>query len=228
MAKLSLIYFSSDTIQGYCKQHPIDWAVQELANGPGNILTPSPAIEVFFNTLVDGRRLFNQEEYWGAACQTWSGWVDDLKEDQRLGLKARLYRNFYPSAIDSIHVWALLVESGEFAYCLVDTIQDAVSKTDITVYTKDNLKLGIALSIATPESHKWQRHKRAYRHKEVSGVIVPVELTLDRPKRPGNKRWYRTDDFGAIWAKLHELREQTVTPVYEFEAPDSSQLQFMF
>lgn len=207
MGNVRLIYFHSTIIKEYCTLHPIDWASQELANGPGNLLTPTPAMEVFFRTLTDSRRLFDQAEFWGAAASEWADFLDGLNDEQRLGLKARIYRNFYPSAIDSLHAWSLLVESNQFAYCLLDTAQDAVSKRDITVCTKDRLSVGIALTVATKESRRWIQHKRQFRG-HASGVVVPIALTLDRPRKPGNKRWYNLDDFQPLWAKLEEIRAE--------------------
>jgi len=208
VSSVRLVYFEGAIIKEYCALHPIDWASQELANGPGNLLTPSPALEVFFETLTDSARLFDQAEYWEAASTKWVDWLNTLTDEQKLGVKARMYRNFYPSAIDSLHAWSLLVESGKFAYCMLDTAQDAVSKRDITVCTKDRLSVGIALSIATKESHKWMRHKRQCRGR-ASGIVVPILLSMDKPRKPGNKRWYSIDDFKPLWITLEELRSES-------------------
>jgi len=201
-----LVYFSSDVIKAFCERNPITWGDSKKANGPGNILTPSPAMGVFFSCLRNKKKLFTQQEYANYAWDIWSNWKDELTEEQIEGLTIRLYRNFYVSAIDSLHAWSLLIETGKFDYCLLDTTDDAVSKQDISAWTKDGIHIGIALFIASESSKRWVKYKREHRgapNKET----IDVPLSMDRPRSPGNKRWYSIDDFDPVFKFIDQTRE---------------------
>jgi len=201
MAKhIVLSYFSSDAIKEFCANNPIDWADREIANTFGNLLTPTSAMAVFFDLLTQHGSLFTQSEYVQGAWATWDGWKSELEKDAIMGIEARLYRNFYPSAVDSLHVWALLVESGQFARCTLDTAQDAYSKTDLTVWTCEGDSVKIALSAGNKYSQKWARYKRRVRG-GARGAIS-VLLSMSRPKFPGNKRWYRLEDLIPVFEIL--------------------------
>lgn len=106
---------------------------------------------------------------------------------------SRLYRNFYPSAIDSLHVWAMLVETGCFACCALDVMKDAVDKTDLTVWTLDRQCVKICLYVDSPNCKWWTRYKRSIRGK-AAGAIDLI-LKMERPKGVGNKRWYTLEDL---------------------------------
>ena len=192
---MKLIYLSSGAVQQFCAQHPIEWCSRELAE-QGDILTPTPGMQVFFAMLLEGNRLFDQAQYYAKACAVWGDWLARLDEKERQGIKARLYRNFYPSAIDSLHAWALLVETGLFDACLIDPLADSRAKTDITVFTKDRRAISIALYAGSAYARRRTQHKRQARGGAPNAI--DVILPMDRPQRPGNKRWYEIQDFGPV------------------------------
>lgn len=199
--EIALIYLSSMAIKNYCAKHPIDWKTQEQAKS-GDILTPTPAMGVFFDLLTDKGGLFSQEDYvdYAFSLPSWSEWMYSLPAGKQAGIAARLYRNFYPSAIDSLHSWSLLVETGQFAACLLDTADDAVSKTDLTVWTINGKSAKIALYVGTKEGMARTQYKRTHRG-SVNGVI-DVILSMDRKPWPGRKRWYTIDDFAPVFEYL--------------------------
>lgn len=199
---VALLYFASGAIEDYCRRYPVEWPSRELANGPGNLMTPTSAMAVFFDLLAKNGRLFTQREYVDYAWTVWSEWKKTLTDTETLGIEARLYRNFYPSAIDSMHVWALLVETRAFAYCSLDTAHDALGKTDLTVVSKDRRVVKVALLSGTAYSKRWTSYKRKARG-EVRGT-VDIILPMNRPREPGNKRWYRLDDLVPVF-KAFEL-----------------------
>jgi hypothetical protein len=196
--KIELLYFASNAIKSYCSRNPVRWYDRELANGPGNKLTPTPAIGVFFEKLTGEGRLFNQKEYIEYAWELpeWTEWKKELNSDVIAGVEARLCRNFYPSAIDSLHVWSMLVETGKFWYCCLDIIQDAVGKSDLSVITHDRKKFKIALAIGSDYNNKWVKYKRAKRGQ--CAEAIDVVLDMSRKRSPGNKRWYEPEDLKPI------------------------------
>lgn len=198
-----LAYFSSDSIMVFCGNNPIRWGTREQADA-GDLLTPTPAMAEFFRLLTKTGNLPTQKEYAEFCWQDWQTWRATLTDDQARGVSWRLYRNFYPSAIDSLHVWALLVESGRFDKCILDTADDACGKTDISVWPVMNGDpIKIALYSGSKESRRRTAYKRSHR-----GIVDPsaidVILPMDRPKYPGNKRWYTMDDLQPVFAVLEE------------------------
>jgi len=121
-----------------------------------------------------------------------------LSIEQKKGISHRLFRNFYPSAIDSLHVWAMLVETGRFDRCVVSTKDDVVGKTDISVWAIDaDTPIQVALHVDNEYTRRWTAYKRSARGDVPTG-LVDVMLTLDRPRRPGNKRWYTVEDLTLV------------------------------
>ena len=192
---MKLMYLSSNAIQSFCTKHPIQWHTRQLAE-QGDILTPTPGMQVFFDMLLESNRLFTQKQYYEKACVVWSDWLERLDDKRREGIKARLFRNFYPSAIDSIHSWSLLVETGLFDACYIDPLEDAKSKTDITVVTKYRNPISIALYFGGAYSKRRTEYKRIARGGSIDAV--DVILPEERPRTPGNKRWYKTEDFAHV------------------------------
>jgi hypothetical protein len=214
MKETALLYISSDAIENYCANHPLEWPERSVANGEGNVLTPTPAIAVFFRLLTKTGDLFTQQAYLSFAWQEWAESRHKFTQAQIDGLGARLYRNFYPSAIDSLHVWALLVETGRFDKCVIDTVADAVGKTDITVWpTLNGNPLRIALYTDNPYSRARTEYKREFRGAAPRGTI-DVTLKMDRPKQPGNKRWYNQADLTPIFNALRGQLGATTGPAF--------------
>ena len=193
----ALLYLSSQSIQDYCEEHPIIWHRKE-DTFDGDVLTPTPAMAMFFGLLSETGALFSQAEYWHYARSGWGDWISGLSARTINGLRARLDRNFYPSAIDSLHVWALLVETGLFARCSIDTVADAVGKADITVWpTLGGTAIKIGLRAGTRYCDARTEYKRRYRG-ATDAEMIDIVLDMGRPQSPGNKRWYSVDDLQPV------------------------------
>jgi len=199
--QIKLLYFSSTTILEFGKKHPVDMYTRDLAE-LGDILTPTPAMGEFFDCLLNKGKLITQEEYITYTLNQWQEWVTGLKSWQKEGIVARLARNFYPSAIDTIHAWALLVESGKFKSAVIDILEDAVGKTDLTVEAKNGRKYKIGLSIDNAYTRRREAYKRTYRG-IVPEDLIDIRLSMARNKI-GNKRWYEIGDFKPLFEQIQK------------------------
>lgn len=228
--RIVLLYFSSKAIIEYITKHPIDWDDKDLAKrgGPGDKagVPPTPSVQEFLELLADRRQLFTQEEYWEHCASVWSAWIDRqaLRFPNlpiRKGLRAKAYRNFYPSMIDSLHVWAVLSETGNFQRCVLDSYDDAVAKSDITVTAHETdysiALIGPTFSASQDRQYK-QNHRPGY---DNSGNVIPVQMSLDRPRSPGNKRWYRKDDFNDLFVRVAST-PYTVTQTEHIAVQDNT------
>lgn len=201
---IALIYIASSAIIDYISKHPIDWTDHHLAKlgQPGDKRTPAPAIALFFELFASRRALFSQAEYVAYAEKQWRDWFDSLSLLEYRGVRARLGCNFYVSAIDSLHVWAMLVETGQFSSCVIDTALDVVDKTDIIVINREGEVISISLAISSRAGREAYTYKEA--HRGVAQNTVMMWLPIDRPKSPGNKRWYRVEDIAAVVERASE------------------------
>lgn len=198
-----VIYHSSEYILDWFSDpnHHVSWCPHELVD-MGNFLTPVPGMQVFFEYLGMRGGLFTQKEFSDYFWSLIPDFKDGLERIRLRGLGARIWHNFYPSAIDSLHVWALLVESGRFARCLINSTEDVVGKTDLIVYTKNGQRLDLALRVDSPRSNYWAGQKQV----NVSGMRGVNEGTIDlllpysgRERGVGNKRWYNYDDLKPVF-----------------------------
>jgi len=197
-----LVYFSSDYIVRFCKEHRIDWGLRQEARYAENWLIEPSAMGMFFDLLTEKGDLFTQYEYCEFAMHapvTANGmeWQRLTVELQDCLFRGRLMRNFYPSGIDTLHAWALLVETGQFEQCIIDTAEDAVGKTDLTLQSKSGEMYHVALRVGSEYTDSWQSRKaqRGERPADTIEIILPCD---ERPKGPGNKRWYEIEDFAAL------------------------------
>ena len=203
MAGSLLVYISSQAIKNFCASHPIIWPPPWLSTrgGPGDQagLPPVPSVEVFLDLLRVKHGLFTQEDFWQASVSSWGNWYSNLGAEApdgsrallQRGLKAKAYRNFYPSMIDSLHVWAMLVEAGEFDRCWLDSVEDYTSKTDLTVCNKSGIIWRIALQGRARNIHR----PTARGLMPTKTSIVNLPSRKDRPATEGNKQWFILDDF---------------------------------
>jgi len=207
MGSIALQYMSSEAIVQYVAEHPIDWDDRDLAKrgGVGDTagVPPTPSVEEFIKLFYTKRGLFTQEEYWEGCWNSWdvydAEWCVCLTEEQIRGLRAKAFRNFYPSMIDSLHSWSLLVESGKFDVCNMDSLQDAVGKTDLTIIDKMGRIHQVALVGPTPSAKDCAVYKHNNRNNGADLVGVhSVQLPYERPRSPGNKRWFQIDDFALL------------------------------
>lgn len=204
---VSLIYIPSREIVRYVTTNPINWMDEKrhLANRPGCVAdqagtTPIPAVQMFLECYHAKQNLFTQAEYRAYCFQhpKWTPWLVSKPAEQVEGVGVKLYRNFYPAMVDSLHVWALLVETGKFDYCVLDSTSDAIGKTDLTVKSGDYV-VRVALSVDSPQANYAKDYKNRYRGGLAEGDIFTARLPMNmRPRSPGNKRWYCVDDFKPI------------------------------
>lgn len=209
----------------FTKNHPINWYWEDkkLADrgGAGDIKTPTPAVLEFLNLLDEKRVLFSQDEYADYCLHNpkWAklkprekpkgkeGKDHYTKEETTLGIEVRLKRNFYPSMIDSLYVWAMLAEAKWFDTCEISAYADVVSKNDL-VLTKDDNTTKVAL-IGPKQAIPDRQYKKSHRGRAADyHNVIEVILPSDRPRKPGNKRWYCLNDFYCIEPRKIESNGQ--------------------
>jgi len=225
MAGSLLIYLASGAIKDYCAMHPVNWSDRELAclGGPGDRAgrPPVSSVEIFLDLLRSERGLFTQERFWDGCVASWGEWLlvlpnrnrRDDPEVQRRGLQAKAYRNFYPSMIDSLHVWSMLVEVGGFDRCFLDSVEDHTGKTDLTVCEKNGTVHRIALQGRSGKSKQMRRPAaRGEMAPDVHVVRMPDFAV--RPRGVGNKQWFDKDDFFTTWP------EWKFSPGWQQRRPD--------
>jgi len=160
--------------------------------------TATPAIYEFLSLLRDRQTLFTQDEYADYCHSQWPDWWNKLSKQKQDGVNAKLFNNFYVSMIDSLHAWSLLCEAQWFDTCTMDTYSDVIGKTDLTLITEER-QVRVALVGPFARARQDLAYKRVHRNQpgDAQDIIV-VQLDGNRPKRPGNKRWYCLDDFAAL------------------------------
>lgn len=197
----SLIYMSSRHIVDYLTRHPIMWLDDKKwmaeIGGPGDKagLPPIASVELWIECLRRKERLFSQEEYvehyFGNAKI--AAWLRGKPLEQVEGVRVKQYRNFYPSMIDSLHVWALLAETGLFDSCIVETDRDAISKVDMIVTTEGH-RLSLAIRGPTEDATRAKNYKGKYRNTGDSRNAIELALSIRKPRSPGNKRWFDAEE----------------------------------
>lgn len=213
-----VLYFGSDYIKNFLGRNPVSWEGKHLAGlgGAGDTAgpTPEPAAQAFLDLLTSRNNLFSQSEYVVHCIDRWHEWLKDKTPLQVNGVKAKLSRNFYPSFIDSIHVWALLSETKMFDMCFIDSYDDAVAKTDITVISSAG-RAAIALcGLRSRRTTRCREHKKAYRGgTECYDKVIEVYFPFERKMRPGNKRWYELNDFRHL--ELFDEKSRQTNPCFK-------------
>jgi hypothetical protein len=216
---IRLITANPDAIVDFCKAHPVDlkdaWRKETNRGGMGDIKPPTPAADAFFHLYLEekGGDLPTQGEYAAYCATLWHEWYQLLTPLVRQCFEARLYRNFYPSFIDSIHVWALLGTRYYannhlvFDRCILDTYADVVTKADLLTYRGEEC-LRIALRIASYAARQAGHWKQAYRQtldRQSAQPCVEILLPLSRAKI-GGKRWYHwPEDFQVLFRIVEQL-----------------------
>jgi len=199
----SLVYIPSTRIVEYITLNPVDWSGKDLAQrgGPGDKAgaTPTPAIAEFLNLLLQTGALFTQDEYFEYCQEQWRDWLAEKPHEQRMGVRAKVRRNFYPSMIDSLHVWALASESKRFHSCRLSALEDVVGKSDLILYGRDEV-YRIALLIESAKNDR--AYKLEYRPHANDQAAIEIAMSLKKPRNPGNKRWYQWREVAeAIYGK---------------------------
>ena len=207
MLDITLLYIRSEAIVEFISEHPVKWYSLQSAKR-GDILTPTPAVSVFFDLLRKKGELFTQEEYIEECRREWPEWFEEHKEIEEY-LEARLGRNFYPSCIDSLHFFSLAVESGYFDKCLLNTVVDAVGKVDLVLFSKKwSEPVNVALQVGTKEAERRRIYKDTFR-KKTPVKVYTVVLPVSRPRRPGNKRWYKLEDVLQLIKQVEQNQQES-------------------
>jgi len=210
---VTLAYFSSDYIVAFIKVNPIEWirpfeASRRGGSGDQAGIPPTPAVHEFLALLRTKQDLFTQAEYFEHCKIVWHDWwttlafvtkcgtrLEGARASLQYGVRAKIYNNFYASMIDSLHVWSMLCEAGWFDVCILDSYSDAIGKTDLTLI-KGNTRRKVGLIGPTSQAREDFEYKQNNRDANSNlRDMVTVQLPSSRPKEPGNKRWYKLDDF---------------------------------
>ena len=191
---------SSDYIVEFVRQHRIVWGDRNLARrgGEGDMagLPPVSSALMFLELVKLNDGLFTQSDYFDHCVRRWGEWYDGQPELLQQGIKAKAFGNFYPSFIDSLHVWSLLSETGTCDRCFLNSTDDVHKDTDLTIYM-DGRSVVVALIGPTARARKCRDYKQKFRG--ASTESVTVQLPWNRPRDPGNKRWYVIEDFEKVF-----------------------------
>lgn len=199
----SLAYVPSTQIVRYIEKNPISWSDRELAKigGPGDKagVTPTPAVGEFLCLFAQLGRLFTQDEYADFCFQKWQRWLGEKSFDQTLGVRAKLFRNFYPAMIDSLHVWAMACESYRFESCQLSALEDVIGKSDLVLW-KNGKSIRLALLIGSTSGRDTRSYKLKHRPHVNDAQVVEMVLPMARRAYPGRKRWYTIQDlYNAVY-----------------------------
>lgn len=204
---VSLIYVPSGAIVEYIASNPINWLrkYRDMARrggiGDSAGVTPSPAVYEFLSLYHHEKGLFTQRAYAEWCIEQWREWLTEKTDQQRFGVSVKLYRNFYPSMIDSLHVWAMMVETGGFHSCILDSTLDAIGKTDLTL-VRYGVSYRVALLSGSANSVGDRRYKLSHRSGDNDPSCIEIRLPMSREQTPGNKRWYYPTDVIDAMATL--------------------------
>jgi hypothetical protein len=207
----NILFRSSRAIVEFVDKNPINWSNYEFAKRGGigdqaGIHRYSPVVNLWVNRW-NFPNMPTTDEFKDFCIEQWiqesnGKWPENPVHID--GITAKLHRNFYPSCVDLMHVFALLVESKRLAGVEYDYVSDSVGKIDLTVTRDDGNRAGILLKIGTPASRDAARYKSTFRKQPVPLYpLIPIDLDTDiRDKTFGNKRWYELEDFQKLfdWA----------------------------
>jgi hypothetical protein len=218
-----LLTVNPESLVEFCKAHPVDlkpdWSSVTRRGGTGDVMPPTPAADTFFTLYLEvlqGRRLPTQREYAEYCVGAWREWfTGQLTRYVQQCFVARLYRNFYPSFVDSIHVWALLgtryAVNGRLVFdqCVLDTYADVIQNSDLLAYRGEEC-LRIALRSQTRQAREDAWYKQTHRqphHVEDGERLVHLVLPIDVRARIGGKCWFQWPaHFVPVFRKVEQLR----------------------
>lgn len=220
MSETPLLYIHSADIKAFLGKHPVkyhrEYKYLNRGNGSAADWNPPPqppAMRVFFD-LLDRRagRLCTSEEF---AEETWARWANEARDrspNQLHGMMNRL-ANFYNSGIDTLHVWALCVESKKFRKAVYNAKEDVTGHRDLTFVDWFNREIPIALSMASPESDERIRRKAQWNGADY-GNLCHLRMEMSWPVGQGNKRWYPLETVNKIltWPDTHTHKIADVMP----------------
>lgn len=197
-----LLYFRSTYIVQRLASYPIVWP-QKKYTGRGKLgdqagLPPVSWVQMFLELIHHAKDVFSHADYWLYCLERvpFCDWCALKPNDQQRGLHGKSV-HAYVSMIDSLHVWALLSETGLFRRCEMDAVDDVYAKTDITLYDHSGEMVCLALQIGSTNARSCRQYKSDYRGVGDKDCIL-IELPMSRPIGPGNKRWHELADFANI------------------------------
>lgn len=182
MDKYSLFFCGTMYILNYLRFHPVEWGDLEWSRrggfgdqaGP----TPTPAVREFLALLEQKGDLFTQREFVEHCIRVWGDWFYGLTANQQRGVRAKLRNNFYPSMIDTLYVYALLIEERIGDVYLVSPELDARDKIDLIVRV-NGLTIGLALVGPTDEADQNRDYKTQHRP-----GIADSEVIVETAQQP--------------------------------------------
>ncbi len=176
-------------IREFVREHPIEQRDKSLSymGGPGCRagMPPSPAIHEFMKLYKLKSDLFHQKDFTWHCFYAWEQWLKNQIQIMKRGVASKLYNNFYPSMIDSIHVHALITQMG--FRCRIDTKADVVGGVDVSAYVGSTV-VDIALTTGSNYAVQWAHYKWDSERAQNKTMRV-----VDVPK--GDKVWYNEIDF---------------------------------
>lgn len=201
-----LIYIQSRHIVEFVRAHPVTWGDRKgrRRGGTGDRagVPPIASMQLFLEVLGQHKGLVTQGEFFSYCVHRWGDWFARLTAETQGGLKAKAYGNFYPSAIDSLHVWAMLCESGDFTKCFWDSVEDVVGGSDLSVFIGERC-CHVGLIAGTSMAREDLEYKQSYRGRKGIDVVIPMK-PRDSRETIGNKMWYTIDQFDPVFSFFDE------------------------
>lgn len=211
--RIQLMTANPESYVHFCVEHPVDMCDglrgETNKGGAGDRRPPTPVAEEFFSLLAQQRGALMTQAVFADHCERqWAEWFATLSVYEQRCFRARLYRNFYPSFIDQLHVWSLLgtryYANGALVFdrCLIDTQHDVHLKTDLMVYRREEC-INIGLQVGTQAA--WHAHHTPGKHATPTERVT-ILLPIHARAKIGGKRWYHwPEDFKPLHRKVEQL-----------------------
>lgn len=212
----TLLYRSSRSTQDFMSENPVQWGTRdgwpEMSNYSSRVEKKLPerrlplAISTFTNHLIQTRKILTQREFADAYMQEHKSIFSQLSDHDRKCIWVRAARCFYPSCVQSLQGYALLVENhGGFSAVYWDVQEDASKGHDVTCLVADYYRINVQLKgVRNPNRLFWDDVRRKSPSFDANAIIVELPTLHDRPNTFGNLSWYHVSDFH----KVFELRER--------------------
>ncbi len=203
-----LTYISTEYFRKWFSkpEHRVSFGGRDLAIEYGNWQIEPPVMMAFYNYLAEKGDLFTQREFLDYFWTLPSPQPKETLEHRDIkGIEARISRQFYPSAMKTVHAWALLVESGHFDRCLISARKDFVGKVDLTVISDESAVL-VAFRDDTVNSEDWSRIKeenvsgmRGVNEDAVEILLKITDKLRSDAQMTGNLILYSIDDLKPVF-----------------------------
>jgi hypothetical protein len=203
---VTLHYETTGSIQRWADENPMDWGEDKnwRAKAIAVFKLHMPlGFGTWFRYLKTTGGLPTQEQFIELYIREHIDWWNHLDKETRECAIARAARQFFPSAVDSVFVYKLMIENSTGLSAVhLDVLEDAELKRDVSIFVGDE-RHRISMDLKGPLTAYQQEcneHKAIYRRGDPSVIIVQMPW---RRKTFGNKRWFELGDFQHIF----ELRD---------------------